>query len=312
MKKSQIRILAILATVALLLGMALVALRYEKPQVQLPLLAQCQPEEITGLSFTNLSGTFAFQKAGDGWVLSNDANFPVSAATLDQMLQVLCSVRPQALVEGADPEELGLLAPQCTIYYTHPEGGSTLTVGSMNAVTDQLYVQANDTVYLTDTTLLQAFSGSLLDMAQAYTIPRPDNHESLTVMNSLGSFTLSCVGSQTGGSDGTWRVRVDDTWVDADPDKAYNFYFLTWDMHWQSVAGYITDSSQLSAYGLDAPQVRYTLTYGGEVFHLVLGADLPDGTTYAMCAGSDLVYTIDSLLVQWLSQATAQSVLPQT
>ena len=70
-----------------------------------------------------------------------------------------------------------------------------------------------------------------------------------------------------------------------------------------------TERTQLAAYGLDTPQVRYTLTYGGGTFQLLLGTDLPDGTTYAMCPDSKLVYTMDSVLVQWLAQAAAENVI---
>lgn len=313
MKRNQIRTLSILAAIALLLGIALFALRYEKPPAVLPKLADCQPEEILNLSYTNLQGTFSFQKSGDGWVLSSDDAFPVNAETIGKMLEVLCSLQPQSVVENPDPEELGLLSPQCTIYYTHPSGSGMLTVGSMNAVTDQLYVLSGDTVYLTDTSLLQAFGGSLLDTAQQIAIPKPDNHQRVEVENFLGTLTLSCLASDTGHPDGTWcTLQEDGTWVEADQTAAYNFYFLTWDMHWKSTAGYITDSAQLADYGLDNPQVRYTLTYGGETFEVLFGTNLPDNTTYVLCPGSNLVYTMDTLLAQWLAQAKRTDVIPST
>ena len=309
MKKSQIKTLSILAAAVVVLSALLIGLSWEPPEKPMPELIPFSAEEITSFSYQTVLTSLSFEKQNDSWVLKNDPNFPVNSALVDEMLQVLCSTVAQDQLSDVDPEGFGLTAPQCVIEAMTANNGATILIGSMNAVTDQLYVQVGPDVYLTDTSLLQAFSGSQLDLAQPYTIPRPDNHESLTIMNDLGSFTLSCVGSQTGGADGKWRVRVGETWVDADPDLAYNFYFLTWDMHWKSVVGYVTDNSQLSVYGLDTPQVRYTLTYGGEVFHLILGTSLPDGTTYAMCADSNLVYTIDSILVQWLSQATAQSVL---
>ena len=37
---------------------------------------------------------------------------------------------------------------------------------------------------------------------------------------------------------------------------------------------------------------------------------IPDNTTYVMCAGSPLIYTMDTLLVQWLAQATPAALLP--
>ena len=41
-----------------------------------------------------------------------------------------------------------------------------------------------------------------------------------------------------------------------------------------------------------------------------LGHNLSDGTTYAMCDGSDLIYTIDTPIAKLLSEATDESVLP--
>ena len=311
MKKSQIRILAILAAIALLLGIALFALRYEKKPEVLPPLAECDSSDIINLTYSNQSGTFSFQKYDGSWCLGDDAVFPVNQETLEKMLDVLCTTRPQTVVEKPDLEELGFTSPQCTISYNHDSGSGTIHIGSMNAVTDQLYVLTNNTVYLTDTTLLQAFSGSLLDIAQQFPIPKPENHRSVTVENALGTITLSCDSSQTGGQDGVWFLQTGDGWVEADQNAAYNFYFLTYDMHWKSTAAVITGETNLADYGLDNPQAVYTLTYGDETFRLYLGKNLPDGTTYAMCEGSPLIYTMDTLLAKWLAEATSQLVLPQ-
>ena len=311
MSKKQIRILAILAAVAVALAVLLVVLTYEKAPEKLPLLADCDSSDITNLTYVNPSGTFSLQKTDDNWNLSNDTAFPVNNETLGKMLDTLCAARPQSVVENPDMEELGFAAPQCTISYNHRKGSGTILIGSMNAVTDQLYVLANDTVYLTDTALLQAFSGSLLDIAQPYSIPRPENHRSVTVENAFGTVELSCVGAETGGADGTWFVKTPDGWTECDQNAAYNFYFLTYDMHWKSTAAVITKETDHADYGLDNPQAIYTLTYGGETFRLYLGKNLPDNTTYAMCDGSPLIYTMDTLLASWLAEATVSYVLPQ-
>lgn len=311
MNKKQIRTLAVLTCIALLLGVALAFLSYEKAPEVLPKLSRFEPSQITGVSFTNLYGSQDYVKNGGVWQLAGDPDFPVDGILLQNMLTALCQAVPQDIMAGKNTEEWGLTAPQCVIELTADSGSQVFTVGSMNAVTGQLYVQTDDAVYLTDTTILQAFGGSVLDLARQTTIPTPQDQESVVIMNDTGTLTLSCVGSQTGGADGTWYVLQGDTYALADQDMAYNYYFLTWDMHWLSTAGYVTDASQLAAYGLDTPQVRYTLTYGGNTFRLLLGDDLPDGTTYAMVAGEDLVYTIDSVLVRWLTQATAESVLTQ-
>ena len=212
----------------------------------------------------------------------------------------------------ADPNLFAASALQATIDLASGTDTQQIRIYSMNAITDQLYVQLGDQYYLTDTSLMRIFPASPLELLAQYAIPKPENHECVTVENSLGTVNLSCLGSETGGEEGVWFVQTADGWVEANQSEAYNFYFLTWDMHWKTTAAVIGDATNLADFGLDNPQVIYTLTYGDQVFRLYLGENLPDGTTYAMCEGSPLIYTMDTLLATWLAEATMQSVLPQS
>lgn len=317
MKKSQIKILALLAAVAVLLGAALAVLRYEQKPEVLPPLVEIQGEDIDQLVFSSNTASINLQLQQGQWlVLLPEATLPANQNMVNTMLRQLCDVRPQQLLEELDPELSPMIVPQASIDILSGSGTRQLLrsqqifIGSMNAITDQLYVQVGEQMYLTDTSLLRIFPASELELLQQYDIPRPDDHRSVQVENALGMVHLSCVSSETGSADGVWCVRLEDgSWVAADETAAYNLYFLTWDMHWNSTAGYITDNSQLADYGLDDPQARYTLTYGGNTFDLIFGTNLPDNTTYAMCQGSPLVYTMDTLLAQWLTQARTEDVI---
>ena len=320
MKRSQIRILAILACVALLLGIALAVLRYDPQEKPLDPLVTLPLEQIDQLSFTYRDQSVVLQLQNGLWQVllsGTDTAHPAKQDVVNAMLQELCSLRPQQLLEDADPELFSASVLQASVDLLSGSGAEQvqaaqqIRVYSMNAITDQLYVQAGDRVYLTDTRLMEILSTPELDLLEQYSIPKPDNHRSVSVQNANGHFLLSCDPALTGAEDGTWCVQLGSLWVPADQDAAYNFYFLTWDMHWKSTAAVITESTDLSGYGLDAPQAVYTLQYGDETFRLSLGTNLPDGTTYAMCDGSSLIYTMDTLLATWLAEATDQSVLPQ-
>lgn len=319
MKKSQIRTLAILAAVALLLGVFLAVLRYEKAPEVLPALVEIPTDQVDQLVFTSNTANINLQLQNGQWqVLLPESGLalPARENVVNTMLQQLSQVRPQQELKDADPELFAASVLQATIDLLSGSDAGQITASqqiriyAMNAITDQLYVQLGDHYYLTDTSLMRIFPASQLELLEQYPIPKPENHERVTVENALGSITLSCVGSETGGEDGVWFVQTADGWVEADQNAAYNFYFLTWDMHWKSTAAVITDSSALSSYDLENPQATYTLTYGGETFQLYFGTNLPDNTTYAMCAGSPLLYTMDTLLVQWLTQATPEALLP--
>ena len=319
MKKQQIKPLAIVAAVAVILGILLAVLSYDPSAKPLPPLVELSVKEIDQVVFSSNTANINLQLQQGQWqLLIGDITLPANQELVEDIIRQLCDVRPQQQLEEFDPELMPAIVRQATIEILSGSGteqikaSQQIIIGSMNAVTDQLYVQIGDQLYLTDTALMKLFPVSELELAQPDSIPKPDNQSQVQVSNFRGTVLLSNVGSETGGLDGTWYVKTGNDWMQADQSLAYNFYFLTWDMHWKATVGCVTQESQLSAYGLDTPQVRYTLTYGNETFDLILGDSLPDGTTYAMRVGSPLVYTMDSLLADWLAQATAESALPQS
>lgn len=314
MSKKQIRILAILAAVAVLLAILLGVLRYEKKPEVLSPLVEISKEEIDQLVFTGNNATINLKLLEGQWqLLLSDATIPANQSTVNTMLEQLMQVRPQQVLENPDPELFAASTLQASIDLLCGSSdqiavSEQIRIYSMNAITDQLYVQVGDQTYLTDTTLMKIFPASALDIAQQYPIPKPENQQRVTVENAFGTVTLSCIGSETGGEDGVWYAQTPDGWTECDQNAAYNFYFLTYDMHWKSTAAVITKETDLSAYDLENPQAIYTLTYGGETFRLYFGKNLPDNTTYAMCDGSPLIYTMDTLLAQWLAQATTAAL----
>lgn len=316
MSKKQIRILAILAAVALLLGIALAILRYDPREKPLDTLVTIPMEEIDQLCFSYRDQTVNLQLQEGVWqvLLPTDMTLPANQEMVNAILTALCQIRPQELLEGQTLDQIPMATRQATVELLSGSGAKQvktsqqIIVGSMNAITDQLYVQVGDRLYLTDTTLMELLSVTELELLEQYPIPKPENQQRVTVENAFGTLTLSCVGSETGGEDGTWFLQTADGWVQCDQDAAYNFYFLTWDMHWKSTAAVITKETDHADYGLDDPQAIYTLTYGGETFRLYLGSNLPDGTTYAMCDPSTLIYTMDTLLASWLAEATADTL----
>ncbi len=317
MNKGQKRTLLLLTALVVALAIALVVVNQATKPVILPPLMELQTEKITGLTYTNLYGTIDLVKTENTWKLKADSAFPVKQSQIEAMLQILATVRPaRQMGDALDGQDYGLEDPQCVITVSLQDGTKEmLSIGSMNSVSDQLYVQTDTGIYLTDLSLLRAFNHSLTDIAQQAQIPKPaeGSHRRVEVENFHGRLVLSCVGSETGGTDGTWYVLTETGFVEASQEMAYNFYFLTWDMVWRSTAAYRDAGTDLAQYGLQDPQVIYTLTYeeNGETkqFVLHLGSNLPDDTSYAMEKDGNLIYTMDQMLTTWLADATASLFL---
>ena len=92
MKKTQIRTLAILAAVALLLGILLAVLRYEKKPEVLPALVEIPTEDIDQLVFTSNTSGINLQLQDGQWqvLLANSGLvLPAKEDVVNTMLRQL-------------------------------------------------------------------------------------------------------------------------------------------------------------------------------------------------------------------------------
>lgn len=304
MTRHEIRVVAVLAAVAVLLAAANIIVGAESKRQEPPeYLISVPVKEIVRIDVANMNGYIHLVSENGKWNLADDETFNVSQSSVALMLDALAGTRITGRIGVGRQSELdgySLLSPQCIIEFADASGRTgSIRIGTMSAMTGQLYVLAGEdsgTVLITTDQIAQAFGCAKLDLLSYPEIPTPsEGHSAVTVTNRYGTVTLEKEG-------GGWYAVADGRKSKTDDRTAFNYYYLTWDMHWRGRVAH--DAQDLSKYGLGGPRISYSLEYteGGEkrLFELELGSSLPDGTCYAKIKGENDIFLLDSLMADWL------------
>lgn len=311
MKKSEIKILAILLGVVLVLtGTLLLQNIVENKEEPLPYLFNLTGD-IAKIDFANGKEYVHLEKSGGVWEMADAPSFEVDSNAADMLAGALKAARVTdtiSIEKTSQLSEYSLLSPQCVIEFQSTDGQShSARVGTLSTLTDEIYMVVDEnlrTVFVTTPEIGQAFSCSKLDLLQFPAIPTPETgHREVVVQNRNGEVKLIRDGEK-------WYVETGDSKVEIEDKTAYNYYYLTWDMHWRGKVEY--NAKDLSKYDLTNPRIVYSLKYedGSEVkeFCLELGSSLPDGYCYAKLKDSNNIFLLDSLMADWLETTKEENL----
>lgn len=126
-------------------------------------------EVLDEFSFQSEGRTLTFAYKEGDWYYTEDETFVVDVEKLSGMLSALLTTEVKRTIdEPEQPGEYGLNTPSNVITYKTQEGSAgTVTLGTVNATTKDLYVYLNNdksVVYCVSATLASEFGVSLGDM----------------------------------------------------------------------------------------------------------------------------------------------------
>ena len=313
MKKSEIKTVLCLLAVVILLAAVLAVMSTDKESKEaVKYLLDVNENEITKLSFANGTDYVHLEKNNGTWKMSDDDTFKVDQDAASTLIKALTTTKVAGTIEVKGQSQLNdysLLSPQCMIEYSCSSGKTgIIRIGTMSSLTEQLYVlndENAETVYITSNEIAQAFSCEKLDLLRYPDIPKPEKglQNEVSVTNVYGDIRLY-------KENGEWYLDKGDDSIKIDEETAYNYYFLTWDMHWRGRVEH--DSKNLDKYDLGKPRITYELKYteGSEekTFTLELGSSLPDGTCYAKIKDNNDIFLLDSLMADWLESTKEEDM----
>ncbi len=310
MKKSEIKVVAVLAAIVLVLSLAVV-FTGKKDEAAPEYLLDVNPNNIEKLDFANGTDYVHLTKENGTWIMSDDASFRVKQDAVEILLSALGKTQVKSRIhmeKQTQLEDFSLLSPGCIIEYKVAGQAHSIRIGTMSAMTEELYISLDEDqgcVYVTTNEMARAFSCRKLDLLAYPDIPTPKDGEqsAVTVGNLYGTTELFREGE-------SWFVRTEEGKRPIDRKTAYNFYFLTWDMHWRGAIEH--NAQDMTKYDLARPRISYTLDYteNGEEksFALELGSSLPDGSCYARIKGEKDVFLLDALMADWLEGTKAEAL----
>ena len=159
--KTRQRTLLLLLAAAILLGLALWAVTRSNTKAEeaasaaaegtIPLSAFTL-DELEQIEYTYQGETYTLQYSDGTWLLAQDPAYHLDSSACDTMRTALMSLNAKRQFTAQEDEDYGFSAPLLTVTVTAAGESTTLTFGSQNPVTGDLYVQkaGDDALYTVD------------------------------------------------------------------------------------------------------------------------------------------------------------------
>ena len=222
--------------------------------------------DVKSIKFIIDKKEVTFEKEGESWVKSDEAEFPVDQDKIDTLVSSLNSVTAERTLEDVkDPSEYELNEPENTITVTTENGETTvIQLGMENESTSQEYIDLNNdssTVYVVSDSTFSSFEGTLYDFAKSGTFPTVDSStiSKITVNGEKTSYSLEK------DENNFWNITAKDDAEKADSAKATSLASAVSGIAYSSYVNYSCADDELSEYGLDKPYAEITVDYKEEV-----------------------------------------------
>lgn len=259
------RLYALLAVLLAVCAAAFAVSRYEEKKEQIKItgevILEIPADSVTALSWTNESGSFSFTRSDGVWTYDADAAFPVDGEKINALLAPFSSFSAAFTIENAEDSAYGLDDPVCTISLTAGEKSYTVQLGDISKMDEQRYVSLGDgNAYLAAHDPLEEFAAVLRDTILNDTIPDFDTAETIAF---AGSENYTIVRDEERES-----ICASDVYFAGDLplDTASVEAFLT-AVRSVSLTDYVSynvTDEELTAFGLDEPELTVELAYTSE------------------------------------------------
>ena len=247
--------------------------------------------------FKNRKQTYAVEKSGDEWLLTQPIHDQADKSAVDKLLNRLNSERAKEFVEE-EPKDLsryGLHRPgyKIDLLLGLNKAKKSLLIGSQNE--NQFYAQdeSKSPVFLVDSSLVKEFDVSLFDM----------RNKDLTdfLSTDVNKFELTF-------ADTTLRCEKDTsgTWMILEPvnvkAKSWKISSITSAVNRLKVKEFVSDApASLKIYGLDKPAVTGRFYKDGEMLvEISVGAKSGEDDVFVKLADRDDVYAVGANVLEKL------------
>lgn len=280
-------------------------------------------DAVSALSWTYLDKTVTLVSDDDGiWYCPEEPSCPVDQSIVSDMRYAASAVVGEKVIEQAeDLSEYGLDEPELLVTVTAGDVSRQYAVGDYNAAVGAYYmtVDGGNDVYLTDSTLEDAFWYDLENLVDMQSAPDAQTLLSLTVTTLRQETTLLHTDdplSVSYSDSYEWFLLRDGSYTPVDTDGAESLCNILTDIEWQRCVTWDADEAVQSEYGLDEPQAVAELCYlnadGQEQrYTLDFGAYADADTVYVLQEDSGILYTCYGTVLDTLKAPDADAMLPE-
>lgn len=267
-------------------------------------------DSIQTLSWEHKGETLAFHR-DETWLYDEDEKFPVSGDKINELLSAAFVIE-----EVEDFGQYGLDNPVCTIHLTTEEQSYEIKLGDFSKMDSQRYASIGDgNVYLVQNDPLDQFDAVLSDMIQHDKMPSFDQAASIQFSGAQDYAVFYEVdSSNTYCAEDVYFTRRGKRSLPLDTERVDSYLRKISNLNPTNYVTYNVTDEELTAYGLDTPELTVTVEYTpkdeetAEVFILHVSrdpeeikkpSDEDDGedetvTAYLRVDQSQIIYQISS------------------
>ena len=223
-------------------------------------------DSVKSLSWEHESEKFAFHR-DEKWFYDEDEAFPVEEEEINGMLEQFQEFGASFIIEEAeDLEQYGLDEPVCTIQMATEEQSYEVQLGGYSSMDSQRYVSIGDgNVYLVKHDPLDYFDVDISDLIDHDEIP---SFEQTTGIGFTGTenydITYEEDSSNTYCADDIYFISKDEKTLPLDTSRVEEYLQNISSLNLTDYVTYHVTDEELTAYGLDEPELTVTVTYLSE------------------------------------------------
>ena len=279
-------------------------------------ILELSSDSVQALSWEHKGETLAFHR-DETWLYDEDEKFPVSEDKINELLEQFQPLSAAFVIEEVeDFGQYGLDNPVCTIHLTTEEQSYEIKLGDFSKMDSQRYASIGDgNVYLVQNDPLDQFDAVLSDMIAHDEMPDFDQVTSIQ-FSGAQDYAVSYEedSSNTYCAEDVYFTRRGEKSLPLDTDRVDSYLRKISNLNPTNYVTYNVTDEELTAYGLDTPELTVTVEYTpkdeetAEVFVLHISrdpeeikksSDEDDGedetvTAYLRVDQSPIIYQISS------------------
>jgi len=256
-----------------------------------------RPDDVTSLVLKNGDQEMRFEKKGGTWEILHPVRSGVDSFALTRLLNRLTGLKSLRLItEGPkDLSEFGLHQPEVTLAFRAGARDNTLSIGYISPIEKGYYVAkgGDGKVYFISGDDKRALDRPLLELRDKKLFTLKTDLVRRVVIERKGERWV------LNKKEGAWCFEGREE-LKLDPAKVEVFVRPTLWAEAQSFEK--EEAADLKPYGLDAPQVRVSLSDENQTEEIIYGNQAPPDRVFAMIKGKPQLVTVRKRLLDDLPQ----------
>lgn len=293
--------------------------RKEQIRETVEIILELPTESVQSLSWNYNETSLAFHKDGV-WLYDKDENFPVSEEKINELLEQFRAFGAAFIIEDVeDFGQYGLDDPVCTISLSTGSQTYEVKLGDYSKMDSQRYVSIGDgNVYLVKHDPLDEFNATIRNLIDHDEVPDLDRVTGISFSGTENySITYEEESADTYREEDVYFTRQNGKKLPLDTGRVRDYLDYIGYLNLTDYVTYNATEEELSAYGLDNPELSLSVSYTSEedgqeksdtfVLHVSrdpeekTSSEKPEGddeeeeiTAYARVGDSKIVYRISS------------------